>query len=153
MFEIKFILNLQNIEIKFIVILQNIEIKFIVILQNIEIKFIVILQNIEMKFIVILQNIEIKFIVILQNIDIKLIVISQNIDSTTPKKEREDALRNQKVEMSIRQKELEENLDRHQRNLLEFEIRKFRRRRYLQHHQLEAELLREVGNWLMLDWK
>ena len=47
--------------------------------------------------------------------------------------------------MTIRQKELENSLDRRQREKLDTEIRKFRRRRYLHHHQLEQELLREVG--------
>ncbi|XP_052799802.1 serine/threonine-protein kinase TAO1-like isoform X2 [Mya arenaria] len=69
--------------------------------------------------------------------------IKRSIDSSTPKKEREDAIRNQKESISMRQKELEDRLERQQKERLEYEIRKFRRRRYLQHHQLEQELLRE----------
>ncbi|XP_052268618.1 serine/threonine-protein kinase TAO1-like isoform X2 [Dreissena polymorpha] len=69
--------------------------------------------------------------------------IKRNIDSTTPKKEREDAIRNQKEQVTLRQKQLEERLVREQKEKLEYEVRKFRRRRYLQHHQLEQELLRE----------
>ncbi|XP_060605662.1 serine/threonine-protein kinase TAO1-like [Ruditapes philippinarum] len=72
--------------------------------------------------------------------------MKKNIDSSTPKKERDDAIRNQKESMTIRQKELEDRLDRQQKQSLEYEIRKFRRRRYLQHHQLEQELLREELN-------
>lgn len=73
----------------------------------------------------------------------------QNIDSNTPKKERDDAIRNQKESITVRQKELESRLDRQQKQNLEYEIRKFRRRRYLQHHHLEQELLREVGRILL----
>ena len=69
----------------------------------------------------------------------------QTIDSSTPKKEREDALRNQKESMTIQQKEQEQVLDKQQKESLEYEIRKFRRRRYLQHHELEQTLLREVS--------
>ncbi|WAR01779.1 TAOK1-like protein [Mya arenaria] len=72
--------------------------------------------------------------------------IKRSIDSSTPKKEREDAIRNQKESISMRQKELEDRLERQQKERLEYEIRKFRRRRYLQHHQLEQELLRELEN-------
>ena len=77
----------------------------------------------------------------------KLFAYFQNIDSTTPKKEREDAIRNQKEQVTLRQKQLEERLVREQKEKLEYEVRKFRRRRYLQHHQLEQELLREVSNY------
>lgn len=69
--------------------------------------------------------------------------IKKNIDTSTPKKEREDALRNQKESITVRQKEQELALDRQQKESLEYEIRKFRRRRVLQHHELEQELLRE----------
>lgn len=69
--------------------------------------------------------------------------IKKNIDSNTPKKEREDALRNQKDAITIRQREQEQVLDRQQKDSLEYEQRKFRRRRYLQHHELEQQLLRD----------
>ena len=78
-------------------------------------------------------------------------IFLQNIDTSTPKKEREDALRNQKESITIRQKEQELALDKQQKESLEYEIRKFRRRRVLQHHELEQELLRDVSwQWLCL---
>ena len=77
----------------------------------------------------------------------------QSIDSNTPKKEREDALRNQKDAITIRQREQEQVLDRQQKDSLEYEIRKFRRRRYLQHHELEQQLLRDVSTITQIDSK
>lgn len=72
--------------------------------------------------------------------------MKQQIDSNTPKKERDDAMRIQKESMTQRQRESEGQLGQKQKKKLDIEIRKFRRRRYLLHHQLEQELLREELN-------
>lgn len=44
-----------------------------------------------------------------------------------------------------RQKDAELHLDKRQRDYIEIEIRKYRRRKLLQYHTLEQELLREVS--------
>ncbi|KAL3856144.1 hypothetical protein ACJMK2_010932 [Sinanodonta woodiana] len=72
--------------------------------------------------------------------------MKRDLDNGTPKKAREETLRSQKETLMQRQKEAEQQLDRQQKDLLEFEMRKFRRRRLVQFHKLEQDLLREELN-------
>lgn len=54
-------------------------------------------------------------------------------------------MRSQIGSLVQRQKDAELHLDKVQRDYIDIEIRKYRRRKLLQYHTLEQELLREVG--------
>ena len=57
---------------------------------------------------------------------------------------RRDTLRNQKDSLKQQHQEAGQCLGEQHRRFLELEIRKFRRRKLLQFHLLEQDLLREV---------
>ncbi|KAK7477446.1 hypothetical protein BaRGS_00031348 [Batillaria attramentaria] len=67
----------------------------------------------------------------------------QGLDSSTPKKEREDMMRVYKETLARRQKDAEFRLEKHQKDKLEFSVRRFKRRAVLALHQLEQKLFRE----------
>uniref|UniRef100_T1J5D9 Large ribosomal subunit protein P2 n=1 Tax=Strigamia maritima TaxID=126957 RepID=T1J5D9_STRMM len=67
-------------------------------------------------------------------------------DDTTPKKQRDDTLRSHKENIQQMQAAEGHRLHREHKQYLELEIRKFRRRKLLQYHQLEQDLLREELN-------
>lgn len=69
----------------------------------------------------------------------------QDLDDATPKKEREDTMRNYKEKMLRQQKDAEFKLEKQQKDTTEFQLRKFRRKKVLQFHQLEQKLLKEVS--------
>lgn len=69
--------------------------------------------------------------------------MKREIDSGTPKKEREDALKLHKDRLMSRQKEAEIRLEKQHKDSIDFEIRKFRRRKLVQYHTLEKEQLQE----------
>ncbi|XP_046574136.1 LOW QUALITY PROTEIN: serine/threonine-protein kinase TAO3-like [Haliotis rubra] len=67
----------------------------------------------------------------------------KDLDDATPKKEREDTMRNYKEKMLRQQKDAEFKLEKQQKDTTEFHLRKFRRKKVLQFHQLEQKLLKE----------
>lgn len=69
--------------------------------------------------------------------------MKREIDSGTPKKEREDTLKLHKDRLMSRQKEAENRLEKQHKDSIEFEIRKFRRRKFVQYHTLEKDQLQE----------
>ena len=54
------------------------------------------------------------------------------------------ALRSQKDNLKQQEQQEEKRMVRSQKEYLDLEVRKFRRRKLLSYHQLEQELLREV---------
>ena len=68
----------------------------------------------------------------------------QGLEGNTPKKEREDAMRNFKDTLTRKKRDHEFRLEKHQKDTLEFNLRAFKRRKILQHHRLEQKLLQEV---------
>ncbi|XP_022235603.1 serine/threonine-protein kinase Tao-like, partial [Limulus polyphemus] len=64
----------------------------------------------------------------------------------TPSRQRDDALRSHKEDVLHRQAVAVHRLQREQTDYHKLEIRKFRRRKLLQYHQLEQDLLREELN-------
>ncbi|XP_063396791.1 serine/threonine-protein kinase TAO1-like isoform X3 [Mytilus trossulus] len=69
--------------------------------------------------------------------------MKREIDSGTPKKEREDTLKLHKDRLMSRQKEAETRLEKQHKDSIEFEIRKFRRRKVVQYHTLEKDQIQE----------
>ncbi|XP_021374677.1 serine/threonine-protein kinase TAO1-like isoform X10 [Mizuhopecten yessoensis] len=69
--------------------------------------------------------------------------MKKEIDGSTPKKERDDMVRTHKDRLLQRQKEAEGGLEKRHKDSMEFEIRKFRRRKLVQYHQKEEEHLAE----------
>ncbi|XP_067686151.1 serine/threonine-protein kinase TAO1-like isoform X2 [Haliotis asinina] len=67
----------------------------------------------------------------------------KDLDDATPKKEREDTMRNYKEKKLREQKDAEFKLEKQQKDTTEFQLRKFRRKKVLQFHQLEQKLLKE----------
>ncbi|XP_055328505.1 serine/threonine-protein kinase TAO1-like [Paramacrobiotus metropolitanus] len=61
----------------------------------------------------------------------------------TPKKEREDIVRRHKESIHSRHQEAELKLQHDQKSYLDLEMRKFKRRKLLQYHALEQDLLQE----------
>lgn len=68
-----------------------------------------------------------------------------NENQSTPKKEKQEWLSKQKENFQHFQAEEEANLLRRQRQYLELECRRFKRRMLLSRHNLEQDLVREVG--------
>ena len=65
-------------------------------------------------------------------------------DEMTPKRQRDATLQTQKDTLKQMEAQEEQRLQRGQREYLDLEIRKFRRKKLLSYHALEQELLREV---------
>lgn len=65
-------------------------------------------------------------------------------DESTPKRQREATLQSQKDNLKLQEQQEEKRMVRNQKDYLDLEVRKFRRRKLLTFHQLEQELLREV---------
>ncbi|KAJ8312180.1 hypothetical protein KUTeg_009553 [Tegillarca granosa] len=68
--------------------------------------------------------------------------MKKDIDNNTPKKERDDTIRLRKDRISQRQREEESRMEKQHKDSMEFEVRKFRRRKLLLYHTLEQDLLR-----------
>lgn len=66
-------------------------------------------------------------------------------DEMTPKRQRDATLQSQKENLKQMEAQEEQRLARGQREYLDLEIRKFRRKKLLNFHTLEQELLREVS--------
>ena len=71
--------------------------------------------------------------------------VFQSLGDTTPRKVRDESIRSHKESLHQKQGEAERKLQQHHHDFLQLEIRKFRRRKLLQFHQLENNLLREVS--------
>ncbi|KAK7605013.1 hypothetical protein V9T40_006199 [Parthenolecanium corni] len=69
-----------------------------------------------------------------------------SLDESTPKRQRDATLQTQKENLKQMDAQDEQNLLRGQKNYLEIEIRKFRRKKLLSYHIFEQELLREELN-------
>lgn len=65
----------------------------------------------------------------------------------TPKRQRDATLQSQKDNLRQMEAQEEQRLVRGQREYLELEIRKFRRKKILNYENLETELLREVTKY------
>ncbi|GAV05538.1 hypothetical protein RvY_15656 [Ramazzottius varieornatus] len=63
--------------------------------------------------------------------------------NSTPKKEREDIVRRHKESVSSQHQQTEQKLQSDQKSHLELEMRRFKRKKLLQYHALEQELLQE----------
>ena len=72
--------------------------------------------------------------------------VIQEIDNNTPKKERDDTLRAHKVRLQQRQKEAEERQANTHKDAMEFELRKFKRRKLMSMHKLMQDQLRDVSD-------
>lgn len=69
-------------------------------------------------------------------------------DEVTPKRQRDATLQSQKDNLRQMEAQEEQRLARGQREYLDLEIRKFRRKKLLIFHSLEQELLREVSTFI-----
>ncbi|XP_067014995.1 serine/threonine-protein kinase Tao isoform X2 [Anabrus simplex] len=69
-----------------------------------------------------------------------------SLDESTPKRQRDATLQSQKDNMKLIEAQEEQRLIRGQKEYLDLEIRKFRRKKMLIYHNLEQELLREELN-------
>ncbi|KAF5296307.1 hypothetical protein FQA39_LY12524 [Lamprigera yunnana] len=67
-------------------------------------------------------------------------------DDSTPKRQRDATLQTQKDNLKLVEAQEEQRLLRSQKEYLEIEVRKFRRKKLLSFHNLEQELLREELN-------
>lgn len=68
-------------------------------------------------------------------------------DEVTPKRQRDATLQSHKDNLRQMEAQEEQRLARGQREYLDLEIRKFRRKKLLIFHSLEQELLREVSTY------
>ena len=66
------------------------------------------------------------------------------MDERLTKKERDESVKTQKESMQYQQSKKETSLSRQHKDIVDVEIRKFRRRRLLQLHQEEATFLKDV---------
>ncbi|KAH9523282.1 Serine/threonine-protein kinase TAO1 [Bulinus truncatus] len=72
--------------------------------------------------------------------------IKKGLETNTPKKEREDAMKNFKDALTRKKRDAEFRLEKHQKDTLELNLRAFKRRKLLQYHKLEQKLLlEEIG--------
>ncbi|XP_076434862.1 serine/threonine-protein kinase TAO3-like isoform X1 [Babylonia areolata] len=69
--------------------------------------------------------------------------MKKGLDTSTPKRERDDMMRVYKETLARRQKDAEFRLEKHQKDYLEFSLRRFKRRAILTFHRLEQKLLKE----------
>eukprot|EP00058_Branchiostoma_floridae_P011233 XP_002596721.1 hypothetical protein BRAFLDRAFT_280196 [Branchiostoma floridae] len=72
--------------------------------------------------------------------------LKKEMGDDTPKKEQRESLRSQKENLQQLHAEAEMSLVRRQREFLEIEVRKFRRRKLLKRHLLETDFLKEELN-------
>lgn len=72
--------------------------------------------------------------------------MKREIDNNTPKKERDDTLRAHKDRLQQRQKEAEERQAKTHKDAMEFELRKFKRRKLMSMHKLMQDQLRDELN-------
>ncbi|XP_064620244.1 serine/threonine-protein kinase TAO1-B-like isoform X2 [Lineus longissimus] len=70
----------------------------------------------------------------------------KDFNESTPKKVREESLRSHKENLQTQLAAAEMNLQKQHKDFLELEVRKFKRRKLLQRHQLDQDQLREELN-------
>lgn len=68
-----------------------------------------------------------------------------SMDDSTPKRQRDATLQSQKDNLKQAEAQEEQRLLRVQKNYIELEMRKFKRRKMLMLHDLENQLLRDVS--------
>jgi len=68
-----------------------------------------------------------------------------SMDENTPKRERDATLQSQKEHLKAAEQEEEQRLLRNQKNYIEVEMRKFKKRKILTLHDMENQLLRDVS--------
>jgi len=73
-------------------------------------------------------------------------IIRKSFDEGTPKRVRDESIRTHKESLQQQQTDAETRLQQQHKDFLQLEIRKFRRKKLLQYHQLELNLLREELN-------
>ncbi|XP_059147158.1 serine/threonine-protein kinase TAO3-like isoform X1 [Physella acuta] len=69
--------------------------------------------------------------------------MKKGLETSTPKKERDDAMKNFKETLTRKKRDAEFRLEKHQKDTLEFNLRAFKRRKLLQYHKLEQKLAQE----------
>lgn len=69
-----------------------------------------------------------------------------SMDENTPKRERDATLQSQKEHLKAAEQEEEQRLLRNQKNYIEVEMRKFKKRKMLTLHDMENQLLRDVSS-------
>ncbi|KAK7087376.1 serine/threonine-protein kinase TAO1-like isoform X3 [Littorina saxatilis] len=69
--------------------------------------------------------------------------MKKGLDVNTPKRDREDMMRVYKETLARRQKDAEFRLEKHHKDLLDFSLRRFKRRALMSYHNLEQKLLKE----------
>lgn len=69
--------------------------------------------------------------------------MKKGLETSTPKKERDDTMKNFKETLTRKKRDAEFRLEKHQKDTLEFNLRAFKRRKLLQCHKLELRLLQE----------
>lgn len=76
-----------------------------------------------------------------------------SMDENTPKRERDATLQSQKEHLKAAEQEEEQRLLRNQKNYIEVEMRKFKKRKMLTLHDMENQLLRDVSSISFLCFK
>lgn len=71
-----------------------------------------------------------------------------SMDDSTPKRQRDATLQSQKDNLKQAEAQEEQRLLRVQKNYIDLEMRKFKRRKCLMLHEMEGQLLRDVSEWL-----
>ena len=71
-------------------------------------------------------------------------MLLQGLDDRLTKKERDESIKTQKESMQSQQQHKETGLSKQHKDIIDLEIRKFRRRRLLQFQQDEVNFLTEV---------
>ncbi|GFO29630.1 serine/threonine-protein kinase tao1 [Plakobranchus ocellatus] len=69
--------------------------------------------------------------------------MKKGLETGTPKKQRDDTMKNFKETLTRKKRDAEFRLEKHQKDTLEFNLRAFKRRKLLQYHKLELRLLQE----------
>lgn len=72
-----------------------------------------------------------------------------SMDESTPKRQRDLTLQSQKDNLKQHEAQQEQHMLQAQKQYIELEMRKFKRRRMIMLHELEDQLLRDVRNSLL----
>ena len=76
----------------------------------------------------------------------------QSFSDGTSRRTKDDTLKSHKETLQQRQTGAEQNLTKQQKQFIDLELRKFRRRKLLQLHELQQDLLREVSCHEFMLW-
>ncbi|CAG5128414.1 unnamed protein product [Candidula unifasciata] len=69
--------------------------------------------------------------------------MKRGLEGSTPRRERDDAMKTFKESLTRKKRDAEFRLEKHHKDTLEFNLRAFRRRKLLQYHMLEQKLMQE----------